>query len=117
MSRLSIKRVYAPPDETGGQHVLVDRIWPRGVRKAKLKDVVWLKNIAPSTPLRKWFGHRPERWSEFRRRYWLELDHAKEEVARLRALMRKGKVTLLYSAHDPEHNQAVALMEYLKRNL
>ena len=115
MPKLCIKRVYEPSSTNDGQRVLVDRIWPRGIKKTQLSDAIWLKDIAPSTALRKWFGHKPERWNEFRKRYWLELDHAKEQIAALKKLVKEGTVTLLYSAHDCEHNQAVALMEYLKR--
>lgn len=115
MARLKIKRVYEPKDEDDGQHVLVDRIWPRGVRKGALGDTIWLKDLAPSTALRQWFGHRPERWAEFRKRYWAELDRSPEAVATLRALLKRGRVTLLYSARDAEHNQAVALRDYLAR--
>lgn len=115
MSKLYVKRVYEAPDAKDGQRVLVDRLWPRGISKAALGDALWLKELAPSTALRQWFGHRPERWNEFRKRYWAELDNADEALATLRSLMRKGPVTLLYSAHDSEHNQAVALAEYLKR--
>ncbi len=111
---LTIKRVYDLPCAEDGQRVLVDRIWPRGLRKEKLADALWLKEIAPSAALRKWFGHRPERWEEFRRRYWAELDAMPETVERLRRLMGDGHVTLLYSARDTEHNQAVALRAYLQ---
>ncbi len=115
MAAPRIKRVYDPPEASDGRRVLVDRIWPRGISKEKLADAIWLKEIAPSSELRKWFAHRPERWNEFRKRYWAELDAAPEAVAKLRALMKKGRVTLLYSARDTEHNQAVALSEYLAR--
>lgn len=115
MSRLHVRRVYEPASQHDGLRVFVDRIWPRGIRKAQLADAVWLKDIAPSTSLRKWFGHRPERWSEFRKRYWAELDRDEGQVNALRDLMKKGSVTLLYSAHDSKHNQAVALKEYLER--
>jgi len=110
----TIKRVYDPPNADDGRRVLVDRVWPRGLRKEKLADALWLKEIAPSTALRKWFGHRPERWEEFRRRYGAELDAMPETVARLHRLMGEGPVTLLYSARDTEHNQAVALRDYLQ---
>jgi uncharacterized protein YeaO (DUF488 family) len=115
MSKLAAKRVYDPRDDKDGQRVLVDRIWPRGIRKAELGDALWVKDIAPSTALRQWFAHRPERWKEFCKRYWAELDRSKEPVETLRGLVRKHKVTLLYSAHDTEHNQAVALLAYLQR--
>jgi uncharacterized protein YeaO (DUF488 family) len=110
---LSIKRVYEPYLAGDGQRVLVDRVWPRGLHKEKLGDVVWLKEIAPSTELRQWFAHRTERWTEFRKRYWAELDRTPEPVAKLHNLMKMGSVILLYSARDIEHNQALALRDYL----
>lgn len=115
MAALQIRRVYDPLEPMDGQRVLVDRIWPRGLPREKLAGAIWLKDVAPSTELRKFFAHRPEHWNEFRKRYWAELDSAPEAVAKLRALMKKGRVTLLYSARDREHNQAVALADYLRR--
>lgn len=112
---LPIKRVYAPPAQDEGRRILVDRLWPRGIAKAALADVPWLKEIAPSTPLRGWFGHQPAKWREFRRRYFAELDAQPAAVAELRALARHGRITLLYAAHDAEHNNAVALRDYLLR--
>ena len=114
--KLLVKRVYEAATKDDGQRVLVDRIWPRGMRKAELEDAIWLRELAPSTLLRKWFGHESERWIEFRKRYWKELEAAPEHVAALEALMKKGTVTLLYSAHDSEHNQTVALKEYVQRS-
>lgn len=115
MVKLMAKRVYELHSKGDGRRVLVDRIWPRGIRKEELGDVLWLKEISPSAALRSWFGHKPERWAEFRRRYWAELDEMPETVARLRDLMKKGHVTLLYSARDTQHNQAIALRDYLMR--
>jgi uncharacterized protein YeaO (DUF488 family) len=119
MAKLQIKRVYeAPAPAPGdGRRVLVDRVWPRGLRKERLADALWLKEIAPSTALRQWFGHRPERWTEFRKRYARELNANPQAVAQLRALMKRGTVTLLYGARDTEHNQAVALARYLARRV
>ena len=111
---LVIKRIYEPPASDDGQRVLVDRIWPRGVSKESAALTLWLKEIAPSDELRKWFGHEPERWAEFQRRYRAELDGNGEAVAQLRALLGKGRVTLLYGAHDEAHNNAVALAGYLR---
>ena len=111
---LSIKRVYEPPDPSDGQRVLVDRVWPRGVSKKRLGDVIWFKDVAPTTELRKWFDHRPERWKQFCARYSAELNRNADEVTKLRAMCQRGPVTLLYSARDEEHNQARALAEYLK---
>ena len=113
MANLQIKRVYEPRSPSDGQCILVDRVWPRGVSKEKLGDVIWLKDVAPSTALRKWFDHRPERWKHFRTRYATELDRNVDKVAELRAMCSHGAVTLLYSARDMEHNQARALAEYL----
>ncbi|TGP22818.1 MULTISPECIES: DUF488 domain-containing protein [unclassified Mesorhizobium] len=111
---IAVKRVYEAPAKADGQRVLVDRIWPRGVAKEDAALALWLKDIAPTDELRKWFGHEPERWPEFRKRYWAELDANKEAVAELRDVLREGKVTLLYGAHDEAHNNAVALAGYLR---
>ena len=113
MANLQTKRVYEPLSAGDGQRVLVDRVWPRGLSKAKLRDVIWLKDVAPSTDLRKWFNHRPERWKQFYTRYAAELDRNPEAVTKLRTMCKRGSVTLLYSARDMEHNQALALAEYL----
>jgi uncharacterized protein YeaO (DUF488 family) len=113
MANLQIKRVYEPRSPADGQYVLVDRVWPRGISKEKLSDVTWLKDVAPSTELRKWFDHRPDRWEQFRTRYAAELDRNSDTVAKLRAICVRGRVTLLYSARDVEHNQALVLAEYL----
>ena len=110
---LVVKRIYESPAPDDGQRVLVDRVWPRGVRKEHAALSLWLKEIAPSEDLRKWFGHEPERWAEFQRRYRAELDGNGEAVAQLRGLLGKGKVTLLYGAHDEVHNNAVVLAGYL----
>ncbi|UCI25460.1 DUF488 domain-containing protein [Mesorhizobium sp. B2-8-5] len=111
---IAVKRVYEPPAKADGQRVLVDRIWPRGVSKKDAELTLWLKEIAPSDALRKWFGHEPERWAEFQKRYRAELDANGDAVAELRALLGRGKVTLLYGAHDEAHNNAVALAGYLR---
>jgi len=111
---LVVKRIYEPPAPEDGQRILVDRIWPRGVSKEHAALTLWLKEIAPSDALRKWFGHEPARWAEFRKRYGFELDGNGEAVTQLRGLLSKGKVTLLYSAHDEAHNNAVALAGYLR---
>ncbi|MBZ9771889.1 DUF488 domain-containing protein [Mesorhizobium sp. CO1-1-8] len=112
---LAVKRIYEPPASDDGQRVLVDRIWPRGVSKEGAALTLWLKDIAPSDELRKWFGHEPARWAEFQKRYRVELDGNGEAVAELRALLGKGRVTLLYGAHDEAHNNAVALAGYLSK--
>lgn len=111
--KLAIKRIYEPRDDGDGLRVLVDRVWPRGMTKEDAALSLWLKDIAPSTELRKWFGHDPKRWDEFRRRYRAELAQNDAAVAQLLGLLQKGKVTLLYGAHDVAHNQAVALRDYM----
>ena len=108
------KRVYLPPEASDGKRILVDRLWPRGLTKEKAALDLWLKDAAPSTELRKWFGHDPARWDEFRRRYREELDAMPDATARLRDLAKQGKLTLLYGAHDEAHNNAVVLANYLK---
>ena len=111
-----VKRVYAPASRDDGQRVLVDRLWPRGVKKADLAHDLWLKEIAPSNELRKWFAHDPARWAAFRQRYAAELDANPQAVARLRSLAQAGPVTLLFSAKDEARNQAVALKLYLEES-
>jgi|SRR5205809_6837312 len=111
---IAVKRVYEAPEKTDGQRVLVDRVWPRGIAKKDAALALWLKDVAPSSELRKWFGHDPERWAEFQKRYRAELDRNEGAVAQLRDLLREGKVTLLYGAHDAAHNNAVALAGYLR---
>ena len=108
-----IKRVYEPFHADDGTRVLVDRIWPRGISKARAHVDVWLKEIAPSPALREWFGHDPARWTEFRRRYRAELRELSAPVARMEGLAALGRVTLIYAAHDELHNQAVVLADYL----
>lgn len=112
---LRIKRVYDPPATDDGYRVLVDRIWPRGLSKDVAQIDEWLKDVAPSTALRKWFGHDPEKWKEFLRRYFRELDAKPVAVTRLRTLARGQRVTLLFAAQDIDHNNAVALKAYLGR--
>lgn len=111
--RLAVKRAYEQPASADGQRVLVDRVWPRGVKKEALELDDWLKDVAPSTKLRKWFGHDPEKWDEFRDRYFRELDAQPDAVAALLERGAKSKVTLVYGAKDTAHNQAVALRDYL----
>jgi uncharacterized protein YeaO (DUF488 family) len=113
---IEIRRVYDAAAEEGTVF-LVDRVWPRGVRKSDLEIDGWLRDVAPSTELRQWFGHRPERFAEFGARYRRELDGHPEAVRPLLDAARRGRVTLLYSARDTEHNQAVVLREYLHDRL
>jgi len=107
-----IKRIYEPPAKSDGMRVLVDKLWPRGLKKTDAKLDLWMKDVAPSTELRKWFGHEPEKFSEFKRRYKKEL--SKEALSELRALGNGKTVTLLYGAKDSEMNQAAVLLALLK---
>ena len=113
VSHLRLKRAYEPAEPGDGVRLLVDRLWPRGVSKAKAALDDWLKDIAPSAELRQWFGHDPRRWVEFQRRYRSELRQHAEELERIRALAKTKTVTLIYSAHDEEHNDAVVLKDVL----
>jgi uncharacterized protein YeaO (DUF488 family) len=108
-ANVKLKRAYERPAEDDGVRILVDRLWPRGLKKTDAAIDQWAKDIAPSTTLRKWFGHDPARWEEFRRRYVEELRAHPQEVARLRVLARKSTITLVYSARDELHNDAVVL--------
>ena len=110
---LRLKRAYDDAEEEDGFRVLVDRLWPRGMTRESLQDDRWLKEIAPSEKLRKWFAHDPSRWNEFIKRYFSELDEKPQTVKQLRELAATGKLTLLFAARDTAHNQAVALKEYL----
>jgi uncharacterized protein YeaO (DUF488 family) len=110
---IRLKRAYEPPAAEDGTRILVDRLWPRGVKKANAAIDEWMKSIAPSTELRKWFGHDPERWLEFRRRYRSEIRRHPAEFGRLRELAQDGPVTLVYAAHDDAHNDAVVLRDLL----
>jgi len=110
---IGTKRVYEPANPRDGCRVLVDRVWPRGMTKEQVQADLWLKDVAPSTALRKWFGHDQSKWEEFKSRYFSELDAQPDAVARLLDETEKCRLTLLYSARDADHNQAVALREYL----
>ena len=110
---VKLKRAYENPSADDGTRILIDRLWPRGIKKTDAAIDRWMKEIAPSTELRKWFGHDPARWDEFRRRYTAELREHRDELDRLSDLAHKGVVTLVYSAHDQEHNDAVVLREIL----
>lgn len=111
---LHIKRVYEPPAKDDGTRILVDRIWPRGLSKQRAAVDEWIKEIAPTTALRSWFGHDPQRWPEFRDRYFKELRSNTELVARLVSLIADEPATLLFAAHETQRNNAVALAEYIK---
>ena len=114
---LTVKRVYKAPEPGDGTRFLVERLWPRGVKKEALRMDAWLRDVAPSNALRRRFGHEPAKWKEFRCRYSAELDAKPESLQPILEAMRQGDVTLLYSAHDTEHNNAVALKEYLEEYL
>jgi len=109
--RFRIKRVYELPNKHDGRRILVDRLWPRGLTKEKASIDLWLKDIAPSTELRKWFGHNPDRWEEFKERYLAELKGNSDQIQLLKQELDKGIVTLVYGAKDEEHNQAVVIQE------
>jgi uncharacterized protein YeaO (DUF488 family) len=114
---IDLKRAYDAPAKSDGYRVLVDRIWPRGVTKDELQINAWLKDVAPSTALRKWFGHDPRKWDEFRRRYAKELEPHAVALEQLVERARAGRITLVFGAKDAEHNNAVALKEHLERRL
>ena len=114
---IQLKRVYESRGNNDGKKFLVERLWPRGVKKTALADAVWLKAVAPSTELRKWFGHDRKKWAEFERRYQAELKRHEEAFEPILQAARHGTVTLLYSSHDTEHNNAVVLLEYLEEKL
>lgn len=114
---IQLKRAYEPADGTDGTRFLVERLWPRGVKKESLKIESWLKEVAPSTELRKWFNHDPVKWDEFRRRYFHELRTHPEAWEPILRTARQGTATLVYSSHDSEHNNAVALEEFLNSHV
>lgn len=114
---LALKRAYDPPAASDGKRLLVERLWPRGIKKEALKADAWLRDVAPSAELRKWFSHDPEKWTEFQRRYRAELDKHPEAWQEILTAARAGKVTLLFSSHDTEHNNVVALRDYLTPKL
>lgn len=110
---VKLKRAYEPPAPDDGTRILIDRLWPRGVKKTDAAIDEWMKEIAPSAALRKWFGHDPERWPEFRRRYQAEIRQHPDQFDRLHSLAQQGRITLVFAAHDEAHNDAVVLRELL----
>ncbi len=114
---INLERAYDSKSSTGTARFLVERLWPRGVKKTSLKIESWLKDVAPSTELRKWFSHDPAKWDEFRRRYFDELKANPDAWQPILQAARRGTVTLIYSSHDQEHNNAVALKEFLQEHL
>lgn len=113
---VKLKRVYDAPAEEDGLRVLVERLWPRGLTKEKAQVHLWLKDIAPTASLRKWFGHDKDKWPEFQRRYRAELQQNSQAVAQLRKLCREQPVTLVFAARDSDHNSAVVLKHFLEQN-
>lgn len=113
---IRIKRIYENPMGTDGFRILIDRLWPRGISKEKAKIDLWLKEIAPSDELRKWFSHDPEKWTDFKKEYKLELANNPESLKIIKEIMKKEKtITFLYAAKDEEHNNAIVLKEFLKK--
>ena len=112
---IRLKRAYATPSSEDGARVLVDRLWPRGLSKERAAVDLWLKDVAPSPELRKWFGHDPARWQQFQERYRQELRAKEDAVRLLQQKAKEGTLTLVYAARDEEHNGALALKEYLER--
>ena len=110
---IKVNRIYEAADPKDGVRILVDRVWPRGLTKEAARIDLWLRDVAPSTPLRKWFGHDPALWDEFRKRYFAELDQSIGLVEEILTHATKKSITLLFSAEDEQHNNAVALKEYL----
>lgn len=113
--KIKIKRVYEKPSGDDGMRILVDRLWPRGLTKQKAAIDLWLKDIAPSTELRKWFAHDPKKWSEFRKKYLQEVKEKEEQISIIKEHLRQGTVTLVYGAMDEEYNEAQVLEELLNR--
>ena len=113
--KIQVKRAYEPAAPSDGFRILVDRLWPRGISKAKAQIDLWLKEVAPSPELRTWFGHDPAKWKEFRSRYLTELRRKSEEIDQIRAKARVGTVTLVYAAKDEQHNDAVVLLDRISR--
>jgi uncharacterized protein YeaO (DUF488 family) len=116
-SVIQLKRAYDTVDSADGTRFLVERLWPRGVKKTALPVEAWLKEVAPSTALRRWFGHDPKKWPEFRRRYFHELTENVDALEPIIKASRTGPVTLIYSSHDTEHNNAVALKDYVESHM
>ena len=112
-ARIQTKRIYEPPARSDGRRILIDRLWPRGLSKATARIDYWAKSVAPSTELRRWYGHEPPKWPEFRRRYFAELDANPAGVAELRVQLGSGTVTLLFGSKETRLNNASALSEYL----
>lgn len=113
---IKIKRVYEHPEKDDGMRILVDRLWPRGLTKKKASVDLWLKDIAPSTELRKWFGHDPDKWKRFRARYQTEIRNNHDLIKALKQKATEGTITLIYGARDQKHNEALVLKQFLEKN-
>ncbi|AWN75139.1 DUF488 domain-containing protein [Legionella anisa] len=113
MHKIKIKRIYETPDSADGYRILVDRLWPRGVKKETAAIDLWLKEVSPSNELRQWFNHEPDKWQEFQKRYAQELTEKQEQLATITTHAKNQTVTLLYSAKDAKHNNAQALLEFI----
>ena len=113
---ISLKRAYEAPSRSDGFRILVERLWPRGVKKQNAKIDLWLKEVAPSTELRKWFNHEPDKWAEFKRRYFEELQSRPESLQTLREQVRAGEVTFVFSSRELRFNNAVALKEFVEKH-
>ncbi|MFZ0468012.1 MAG: DUF488 domain-containing protein [Thiogranum sp.] len=113
--KIQIKRAYEPPSPGDGSRVLVDRVWPRGITRESLQVDAWLKDLAPSTALRKWFAHEPEKWKAFKQRYFKELDEHPEEIRKLVQRAAAGRLTLVYAARNEKFNNAAAMKKYIER--
>lgn len=111
IENVRLKRAYEPPSRGDGKRILIDRLWPRGVRKTDARIDEWMKDIAPSTGLRKWFGHDPARWGEFRRRYSAEIRQRPDQLAHLKMLAREGPITIVFAAHDELHSNGVVVRD------
>lgn len=114
--KIKIKRIYEKADKEDGFRILVDRLWPRGFTKENAAVDLWLKEIAPTTELRKWFNHMPERWAGFKKQYRSEIQSNKEPLSQLKEYLQKGNITLVYAAKDEKHNAALVLLEELKKS-
>lgn len=115
MSDITLKRVYEEPSKSDGFRILVERLWPRGVSKEKASVDLWIKDVGPSTELRKWYSHDVEKWKEFKKRYTQELKDKVDLLEEIKTHAKKGKVTFVYAAHDEEHNSALVLKDYLEK--
>jgi uncharacterized protein YeaO (DUF488 family) len=116
MATIRLKRAYEEPAERDGLRILVERLWPRGLSKERAAVDLWVKEVAPSPELRKWYGHDPVKWDEFKKRYWAELEANEDAVADLRRRIREEPVTFVYAARDEQRNSAAVLEEYLRRH-